>query len=156
MEDDRFLFKTANQRGVARLFAVQALYQMDIGRYGVLEVIAEYEKYRFGQEIDGDIYLKADTGWFRKIMHGVVNNQKKIDSLVTSSLAEGWSLSRLDLIIRAILRAGCFELLECTTIPAAVVISEYVEIAHAFFNKEEPKFVNAVLDKISCTLALKE
>jgi transcription antitermination protein NusB len=114
--------KPANQRGAARLAAVQALYQMDVGGSGVLEVVAEYETYRLGQEIDGDQYLKADPSWFR---------------------------SRLDSTVRAILRAGTFELIERKDVPIAVIVNEYVEIAQAFFEEEEPRLVNAVLDRIA-------
>ena len=141
--------KPANQRGAARLAAVQALYQMDIGGTGVLEVVAEYEQHRLGQELDGDTYLKADPSWFRSIVSGVVRDQQKIDPLVRSSLQEGWPLSRLDSTLRAILRAGTFEVLERKDVPIPVIVTEYVEIAQAFFDGEEPKIVNAVLDRIA-------
>lgn len=98
--------KPANQRGAARLAAVQALYQMDVGGTGVMEVVAEYEAHRLGQEVDGDTYLKADPSWFRSIVSGVVRDQTKIDPLVRSALLEDWPLSRLDATVRAILRAG--------------------------------------------------
>lgn len=141
--------KPANQRGAARLAAVQALYQMDIGGTGVLEVVAEYEQHRLGQELDGDTYLKADPSWFRSIVSGVVRDQQKIDPLVRSSLQESWPLSRLDSTLRAILRAGTFEVLERKDVPTPVIVTEYVEIAQAFFEGEEPKIVNAVLDRIA-------
>ncbi|MFD1743958.1 transcription antitermination factor NusB [Rhizobium helianthi] len=141
--------KPANQRGAARLAAVQALYQMDIGGTGVLEVVAEYEQHRLGQELDGDTYLKADPSWFRSIVSGVVRDQQKIDPLVRASLQEGWPLSRLDSTLRAILRAGTFEVLERKDVPIPVIVTEYVEIAQAFFDGEEPKIVNAVLDRIA-------
>lgn len=141
--------KPANQRGAARLAAVQALYQMDIGGTGVLEVVAEYEAHRLGQEVDGDTYLKADASWFRSIVAGVVRDQTKIDPIIRSSLQEDWPLSRLDSTLRAILRAGTFEVLERKDVPVAVIVTEYVEIAHAFFGEEEPRIVNAVLDRIA-------
>lgn len=141
--------KPANQRGAARLAAVQALYQMDVGGTGVLEVVAEYEQHRLGQELDGDTYLKADPSWFRSIVSGVVRDQQKIDPLVRSSLQESWPLSRLDSTLRAILRAGTFEVLERKDVPTPVIVTEYVEIAQAFFEGEEPKIVNAVLDRIA-------
>lgn len=141
--------KPANQRGAARLAAVQALYQMDIGGTGVLEVVAEYEEHRLGQELDGDTYLKADPSWFRSIVSGVVRDQQKIDPLIRSSLQESWPLSRLDSTLRAILRAGTFEVLERKDVPIPVIVTEYVEIAQAFFDGEEPKIVNAVLDRIA-------
>lgn len=141
--------KTANQRGAARLAAVQALYQMEVGGGGVLEVVAEYEEHRLGQEIDGDTYLKADPSWFRSIVAGVVRDQVKLDPLIRGALQDDWALSRIDAIVRAILRAGTFELLERKDVPIAVIVTEYVEIARAFFEEEEPRLVNAVLDRIA-------
>lgn len=141
--------KPANQRGAARLAAVQALYQMDIGGSGVLEVVAEYEAHRLGQELDGDTYLKADASWFRSIVSGVVRDQKAIDPVINQSLQDDWSLSRIDSTVRAILRAGTFELLERKDVPVAVIVTEYVDIARAFFEDDEPKLVNAVLDRIA-------
>lgn len=141
--------KPANQRGAARLAAVQALYQMDIGGTGVLEVVAEYEAHRLGQELDGDTYLKADASWFRSIVSGVVRDQEKIDPMLRSALQEDWPLSRLDSTLRATLRAGTFELIERKDVPVAVIVTEYVEIARAFFEGEEPKIVNAVLDRLA-------
>ncbi len=141
--------KPANQRGAARLAAVQALYQMDIGGSGVLEVVAEYEAHRLGQELDGETYLKADASWFRSIVAGVVREQRKLDPMIDAALQDSWALSRLDSTVRAILRAGTFELLERKDIPVAVIVTEYVEIAQAFFENDEPKLVNAVLDRIA-------
>ena len=141
--------KPVNQRGAARLAAVQALYQMDVGGTGVLEVVAEYEAHRLGQELDGDTYLKADASWFRSIVAGVVRDQDKIDPLIRSALQEDWLLSRIDSTLRAILRAGTFEIVERKDVPVAVIVTEYVEIARAFFEEDEPKVVNAVLDRIA-------
>jgi N utilization substance protein B len=141
--------RRANQRGAARLAAVQALYQMDLSGTGVLEIVSEYENFRLGQELDGDQYLKADPSWFRSIVAGVVKDQRALDPIIAESLVEGWPLSRLDATLRAILRAGVFELLERKDVPAPVIITEYVEIANAFFGEEEPKLVNAVLDSVA-------
>ena len=142
--------KQANQRGAARLAAVQALYQMDIGGTGVLEIVAEYEEYRLGREIDGETYLKADASWFRSIVAGVVRDQRKLDPMIGAALQDDWALSRLDSTVRAILRCGTFELLERKDVPIAVIVTEYVEIATAFFeDNDEPKLVNAVLDRIA-------
>ncbi|MBB4570143.1 transcription antitermination factor NusB [Rhizobium leucaenae] len=148
-QDNERPAKTANQRGAARLAAVQALYQMDIGGTGVLEVVAEYEAHRLGQELDGDTYLKADASWFRSIVSGVVREQTRLDPLIGSALQDDWALSRLDSTVRAILRAGTFELLDRKDVPVPVIVTEYVEIAHAFFEEDEPKLVNAVLDRIA-------
>ena len=141
--------KPANQRGAARLAAVQALYQMDVGGTGVLEIVAEYETHRLGPELDGDTYLKADASWFRSIVSGVVRDQTKIDPMIRASLQDDWALSRLDSTVRAILRAGTFELVERKDVPVPVIVTEYVEIARAFFEDDEPKLVNAVLDRIA-------
>lgn len=148
-QDNERSAKPANQRGAARLAAVQALYQMDIGGTGVLEVVAEYEAHRLGQELDGETYLKADASWFRSIVSGVVREQTRLDPLIGSALQDDWALSRLDSTVRAILRAGTFELLDRKDVPVPVIVTEYVEIAHAFFEEDEPKLVNAVLDRIA-------
>ena len=148
-QDNERPAKPANQRGAARLAAVQALYQMDIGGTGVLEVVAEYEAHRLGQELDGETYLKADASWFRSIVSGVVREQTRLDPLIGSALQDDWALSRLDSTVRAILRAGTFELIDRKDVPVPVIVTEYVEIAHAFFEEDEPKLVNAVLDRIA-------
>ncbi|TPW28053.1 transcription antitermination factor NusB [Martelella alba] len=141
--------KTANQRGAARLAAVQALYQMDVGGTALSDVLSEYEAFRLGQEIDGDTYLKADASWFRFLVAGVVREQKVLDPLIAGALAEGWTLSRLDSTLRAILRCGVFELKDRKDVPVAVIVTEYVEIAVAFFEGEESKLVHAVLDRLA-------
>ena len=148
-EEPKQEVKQANQRGAARLAAVQALYQMELSGTGVLEIVSEYENYRLGQEIDGEQYLKADASWFRSIVAGVVKDQRNLDPVIADSLIEGWPLSRLDATIRAILRAGVFEIIERKDVPTAVIVTEYVEIAHAFFDEDEPKLVNAVLDAVA-------
>lgn len=151
VEDDRPAepARAANKRGAARLAAVQALYQMDVAGAGLLEIAAEYEAHRLGKEIDGSQYREADAQWFRAILSGVVENQKQIDPIVRQSLLEGWPLSRLDSTLRAILRSGTFELMRRRDVPVAVIVNEYVDIAHAFYEGEEPKLVNAVLDRVA-------
>ncbi|MBX3597206.1 MAG: transcription antitermination factor NusB [Rhizobiaceae bacterium] len=139
----------ANKRGAARLAAVQALYQMDVTGSGVLETTAEYESFRLGKEVDGALYREADAQWFRDILAGVVENQKTIDPFIRQSLTEDWPLSRLDSTLRAILRAGTYELMRRTDVPVAVIVSEYVDIAKAFYEDDEPKLVNAVLDRVA-------
>lgn len=141
--------RQANKRGAARLAAVQALYQMDVAGAGLLEIAAEYEAHRLGKEIDGSQYREADAQWFRAILSGVVDNQKQIDPIVRQSLLEGWPLSRLDSTLRAILRSGTYELIQRRDVPVAVIVNEYVDIARAFYEDEEPKLVNAVLDRIA-------
>lgn len=141
--------KLANKRGAARLAAVQALYQMDMAGTGVLEIAAEYETYRLGKEVDGATYLDADAQWFRAIIAGVVAGQTALDPVIHDSLLDDWPLSRLDSTLRAILRAGAWELMEKRDVPVAVIVSEYVDIARAFYADDEPKLVNAVLDRIA-------
>jgi len=141
--------KQANKRGAARLAAIQALYQMDIAGTGVLETAAEYEHFRLGKEIDGAQYLPADAQWFRAIIVGVVEEQRHLDPQIRAALPESWPLSRLDSTLRAILRAGLWELKNRPDVPVAVAVSEYVDIAKAFFAGEEPKITNAVLDRLA-------
>jgi N utilization substance protein B len=142
--------KGANKRGAARLAAVQALYQMDVTGQGMLEVASEYENFRLGKEVDGAQYRDADAAWFRAILSGVVGEQTSIDPVIHQSLLDGWPLSRIDSTLRAILRAGVFELMRKNDVPVAVIVSEYVDIAKAFYEDgEEPGLVNAVLDRIA-------
>jgi len=141
--------KSANQRGAARLAVVQALYQMEITGIGLLEVVAEYEELRLGQEIDGDKYVEADAGWFRTTLSGVIELQKTIDPVIHASLPKGWPLRRLEIILRAIMRAGVYELVKRKDVPASVVINEYVDIAKAFFEGPEWRMVNGLLDDVA-------
>ncbi len=148
--------KPANKRGVARLAAVQALYQMEIGGAELADVVTEFENFRLGQELDGEEYREADPIFFRDIVSGVVSEQRQIDPRVHQALVEDWPLKRIDTTLREILRAGSWELLKRKDIPAKVVITEYVDVAKAFFVEEEPKIVNGVLDKIARQLRSKE
>jgi N utilization substance protein B len=141
--------KKANRRGAARLAAVQALYQMDIGGAGIDDTFAEFESHWIGNEVEGDQYLPAEAAFFRDVVSGVVRDQKKLDPLIDEALAKGWPLARIDAIIRAVMRAGAYELEHRKDIPARVVVSEYVDVAHAFVEKDETGMVNAVLDQIA-------
>ena len=141
--------KPANKRGVARLAAVQALYQMDIGGQNLPQVVAEYETSRIGQLIDGEEYLTADLAYFRGLMSGVVEKQREIDPIINDALTPDWPLSRIDTTLRAVLRCGAYELKNRKDVPARVVISEYVDVAKAFFEIDEPRLVNGVLDLIA-------
>jgi N utilization substance protein B len=139
----------ASSRSAARLAAVQALYQMDMTGIDLNEVIAEFEAHRLGQEVEGCRFREAEAAFFRDLVEGVVREQLKIDPLVDNQLAEGWRLTRVDSILRAILRAAAFEILARNDVPVRVIISEYVDIAHAFFVEDEPKVVNGILDKLA-------
>ena len=144
-------FETPNRataRSAARLAAVQALYQMDMTAIDLTRVIAEFQSHRLGQDVEGCTYAEAEPRFFREIVEGVVREQLSVDPLIDRHLAEGWRLNRLDSILRAILRAGAFEMLERKDVPGKVVITEYVDLAHAFFSGEEPKVVNGILDKL--------
>ena len=139
----------AERRSAARLAAVQALYQMDIAGAGVVDVLAEFEAHWIGQEVEGIEYKPAEEAFFRDIVGGVVREQRAIDPKVDRALAEGWPLKRVDAILRAILRAGAYELTERRDIPPKVTITEYVDVAHAFLDREEAGMVNAVLDTLA-------
>jgi N utilization substance protein B len=141
--------KGANQRGAARLGAVQALYQMDIGGATLPSVVAEFETHRLGQELEGQQLRPADFAFFRTLVGGVVDNQRMIDPIIHSALPPTWPLTRIDLTLRAILRCGVFELMERHDVPARVVITEYVDVARAFFDADEPGLVNGVLDHVA-------
>lgn len=138
--------ESASARSAARLAAVQALYQMEVSGQGVEATIREFETYRLGGEIDGVRLHDADRALFADILRGVVAAQDRLDPYLARQLAAGWKLSRLDATARAILRAGLYELARRADIPAKVVINEYLNVAGAFFDGDEPKFINAVLD----------
>ncbi len=148
--------RPANKRGVARLGAVQALYQMDISGSPFSDVIAEYSAFRLGKEVDEVQYLDADEQWFRKIVTGVVEHQRKLDPYIHTALAEDWPLKRIDNLLRAILRAGAYELLDRKDVPVRVVLSEYIDVAKAFYEDEEPRLVNGVLDRLAHELRADE
>jgi N utilization substance protein B len=137
------------QRSVARLAAVQALYQMETAGAGVDTVIREFSDHRFGADIEGAAMAEADEAFFAELMQGVVADQGAVDQAIARHLAKGWRLDRIDATLRAILRAGAYELTGRPDIPIEVVIDEYVEIAKSFFEGPEPGFVNAALDAIA-------
>lgn len=141
--------KKANRRGAARLAAVQALYQMEIGGAGINDIFAEFESHWLGNEVEGDKYLPAEVAFFRDVVAGVVRDQVRIDPLIDDALSKSWPLKRIAAILRAVLRAGSYELEHRMDIPARVVVSEYVDVAHAFVENDEAGMVNAVLDQIA-------
>ncbi len=136
-------------RSVARLAAVQALYQMETGGAGVETVVREFVEHRFDGDIEGRTLAPADIDYFTAIVRGVVERQADIDKAIVIRLADGWRLERIDATLRAILRAGAFELIARPEAPVEVVINEYVEIAKAFFEGPEAGFVNGALDGIA-------
>lgn len=141
--------RKANRRGAARLAAAQALYQMDIAGTGVNDIFAEFESHWLGGEVEGERYLPAEAAFFRDVVSGVVREQASLDRRIDAALARGWPLKRIDAILRAVLRAGAYELERRTDVPARVVIAEYVDVANAFVDREETGMVNAVLDQIA-------
>lgn len=136
------------KRSAARLAAVQALYEMEISGKGVAEAVAEFEAHWIGQEVDDIAFHPAEEDFFRAIVQGVVQDQVNIDQKVDAALAKGWPLKRVEAVLRAILRAGGFELMRRKDVPAKVVISEYVDVTRDFYDGDEPGMVNAVLDAI--------
>ena len=136
-------------RTVARLAAVQALYQMELAGEGVETVISEFSNHRFDTDIEGEPLAEADEEWFAEIVRGVIASQRDIDAAVKARLASNWRLERLDSTLRALPRAGAWELRERPDVPREIVIDEYVELAKAFFDDAEAKFVNAALDGVA-------
>jgi len=136
-------------RSQARLAAVQALYQMDLAGTDLADVIDEFKTLRMGDLAEDRTVAGADAEHFERILQGVVRRQKELDPVIDAQLAAGWSLGRVDSILRAILRAAAFELIEETGVPVRVVISEYLNVAHAFFAGDEPRVVNGVLDGLA-------
>jgi N utilization substance protein B len=136
-------------RSVARLAAVQALYQMEASGVGAEAVVREFADHRFDNDLEGERLAPADETYFGAIVRGAVQDQATIDRAIAKRLAQGWKLARIDATLRAILRAGAFELMRRPDAPVEVVIDEYVEIAKSFFEGPEPGFVNAALDGIA-------
>jgi transcription antitermination protein NusB len=147
----------SRRRSVARLAAVQALYQLELNQGVDPEaVVREFARHRFGHEIDGDQYGEADPALFSDIVRGVAIDQGQLDAMISSVLTEEWPLPRLDSVLRAILRAGTYELARRRDVPPRVSISEYTAVAHAFFVGKEPGLANGVLDRLGRTLRAAE
>lgn len=136
-------------RTVARLAAVQALYQMELAGEGVETVITEFAHHRFDADIEGEALAEADEAWFGDIVRGVIGSQKAIDGAVKARLASNWRMERLDATLRALLRCGAWELAHKQEVPKEILIDEYVELAKAFFDEAEARFVNAALDGVA-------
>lgn len=143
-------------RAASRLAATQALYQMEIAAKGVNEILAEFETYWIGAEIEGEQYKPAEIDFFRDILNGVLKDQVAIDRMIDATLANGWPLARVESVMRAALRAAVYELKKRKDIPARVVITEYVDVAAAFLGRDETGMINAVLDKLARELRAEE
>lgn len=140
--------KVANQRGAARLAAVQALYQMEVGHVSMEETMSQFNAHHLGKEVEGDQYLPADADFFSQIIKGVLEFQRDLDPQINVALSDDWPVSRIDAILRAVLRCAGFELLKKPDIPENVIISEYLDVTRAFFDDDAVKLVNGVLDSV--------
>jgi len=139
----------SRSRSAARLAAVQALYQQEMEGTPVPRLLKEFHDHRLGATIEDVTYTDAERDFFDDLVTGTEARREEIDGLISGRLAEGWTLARLDRPMRAILRAGAYELIARPDVPVASVITEYVDVAHAFFDKRESGFVNGLLDAIA-------
>lgn len=136
-------------RAAARLAAVQALYQYDMEATPLARLLDEFHQHRLGMEIDDETYAEAEVAFFDDLVKGAIARRDEIDLLLAGKLAEGWTLVRLDKTMLQILRVGAYELMARADVPTGAVIGEYVDVAHAFFDAKEAKFVNGVLDAVA-------
>ncbi len=140
-------------RSAARLAAVQALYQYEMEHTPLAILLDEFHRHRLGGEIDPDIdgvnYAPAEVAFFDDVVRGVLARREEIDERLGEKLASGWKIERLDRTMLQILRAGAYELMARADVPTGSAISEYVDVAHAFFDVREAKFVNGVLDAVA-------
>lgn len=141
--------RTGTARSAARLAAVQALYQREMAGGTVPGLLTEFHAFRLGATIEDAEYRPADATFFDDIVAGVAARDGEIDALITAHLAEGWALARLDRAMRALLRAGVYELIARADVSTTTVIDEYMDVAHAFFDPREAKFVNGILDAVA-------
>ena len=145
-----------NRRRAARFGAIQALYQTELSGNHVEGVIAEFQAHRLTDLLEPleleDRPPLVDREWFARLTEGAWRSAAELDPMIEATLAEGWTLARAGYLLRAFLRAGAFELAACPDVPVRVVISEYVELAHAFLSERDAGFVNAVLDRLASRL----
>ena len=139
----------SRSRSAARLAAVQALYQQEMEGTPTPRLIHEFHAHRLGATIEDVTYADAEASFFDDLVSGASARQAEIDGLIADRLAEGWSLARLDKPMKALLRVGAYELLARRDVPVASVITEYVDVAHAFYDKRESGFVNGLLDAVA-------
>ena len=139
----------SRSRSAARLAAVQALYQQEMEGTPTTRLIHEFHAHRLGATIEDVTYADAEESFFDDLVSGTSARQAEIDELIADRLAEWWSLARLDKPMKALLRVGSYELLARRDVPVASVITEYVDVAHAFYDKREAGFVNGLLDAIA-------
>ena len=139
----------SRSRSAARLAAVQALYQQEMEGTPLARLLKEFHDHRLGATIEDEQYHDAEIDFFDDIVTGADARKSDIDKAIAGKLATGWTLERLDRPMRAILRAGTYELIARADVPVGSVISEYVDVAHAFYDKREAGFVNGLLDSIA-------
>lgn len=145
-----------DRRRQARLAAVQALYQVDMGKLTPRSVIFEFLEHRLDEEIDGLRLGRIDRTLFGELVEKVPQRRGELDDMIAAVLGEEWSVERLETVLRIILECGAYEMAERQAVPARAIINEYVEMARAFFNEREPSLVNGVLDKLAHTLRAEE
>jgi N utilization substance protein B len=138
-----------SSRSTARLAAIQALYQIAFSSADPEQVIAEFTLHRLNEGVDGVRLLKADPLLFADIVRGVVHSRADLDDMIAAVLVEDWTIERLETLLACILRAGAHELADRADVPARVVISEYVDLADAFYGEKETGLVNGVLDRLA-------
>lgn len=141
--------RNSKSRSAARLAAVQALYQMDMEKVGLARLLDEFHAHRLGAEIEDAQYAEAEVEFFDDVVAGVNARRAEIDALVEGKLGEMWKMGRLDKTMLQILRCGTYELIARPDIPTGAVIDEYMDVAHAFFDKKDAKFVNGLLDAVA-------
>jgi len=139
-------------RTTARLAAAQALYEMEVAGKSAHEVVPEFVDRRFSGLIEGGDMAPADPRFFERLVLGVAGEMPVIDRMLADCLQPEGHLERLEVVLRAIMRLGAYELLSVSEVPVRVAISEYVDLAHAFFAGREPALVNGVLDRIARVL----
>lgn len=138
----------SSTRSAARLAAVQALYQMDMAEIGTAAALADMHRRDGAVSDDAEAGVTVDEAMLKDLVEGVTSRREDIDGRIAGHLAEGWSFDRLELVLRAILRAGTYEIVARPDVPLRVAINEWVDLAHAFYAGKEPGFVNGVLDRI--------
>ncbi|WP_373476890.1 transcription antitermination factor NusB [Sphingorhabdus sp.] len=141
--------RSSKARSAARLAAVQALYQMDMEKVGLARLLDEFHSHRLGAEIEDAQYADAEVDFFDDVVAGVNARRAEIDVLIEGKLGEMWKMSRLDKTMLQILRCGTYELIARADVPTGAVIDEYMDVAHAFFDKKDAKFVNGLLDAVA-------
>jgi transcription antitermination protein NusB len=141
--------KSSKARSAARLAAVQALYQMDMEKIGLARLLGQFHDHRLGKDIEDAQLIDADVDFFDDVVVGTDARRADIDALIEGNLGEQWKIGRLDKTMLQILRAGTYEIIARPDVPTGTVINEYLDVAHAFFDTRDAKFVNGLLDAVA-------